>query len=91
MSSLVPRLPLHAHIYCVTFDPHEELQSFMWVKGHAIDVRMWGEPGNEAIYMSMFGINSQLSLSLSLSLCPEHWWIAESQRIVPIPGMINSK
>ena len=69
--SSFPGSPLHAHIYCVTFDPHEESQFFMWVKGHAIDVRTWGEPGNEAIYMSMFGINSQLSLSLSLSISEE--------------------
>ena len=38
-----PGSPPRAHVYSVTFDPHEEsLQLFVWVKGHAIDVHTQG-------------------------------------------------
>ena len=49
-----PGSPPRAHEYCVTFDPHEESRFFVWVKGHAIDVRTREEPGNEARYILRF-------------------------------------
>ena len=47
--SLVSRLSLYVHIYCVTFDPHEERDSSCGSKVMQQTCTRGGEPGNEAI------------------------------------------
>ena len=37
-----------------------------WVKGHAINVRMWGEPGNEASPYIFVKITTDVFISCSL-------------------------